>query len=68
MLVQELGKIIKARRKVLGITQPYLAELAEISINTLSKLERGIGNPTIDIISKIAEIIGMELILEVKKQ
>jgi transcriptional regulator with XRE-family HTH domain len=67
MSVPELGKIIKARRKILRVTQPHLAELAEISVNTLSKLERGENNPTINIIAKIANIIGMELTLQVKK-
>jgi len=67
MSVSELGKIIKERRKILRVTQPHLAELAEISVNTLSKLERGENNPTINIITKIADIIGMELTLQVKK-
>jgi transcriptional regulator with XRE-family HTH domain len=67
MSVSELGKIIKERRKILRVTQPHLAELAEISVNTLSKLERGENNPTINIITKIADIIGMELTLQIKK-
>lgn len=67
MSVSELGKIIKERRKILRVTQPHLAELAEISVNTLSKLERGQNNPTINIITKIADIIGMELTLQIKK-
>ena len=41
MLVRQLGEIIKKRRKELKITQPYLAELAEISTNSLYKLECG---------------------------
>ena len=49
------------------ITQPHLAELAQISTNTLCKLERGHGNPSLDVLNKIAEVLGMELLLEVKK-
>lgn len=67
MLVEELGKAIKGRRKELGITQPLLAELAEISINTLYKLERGKGNPSLEILNKLAEILGMEITFEVKR-
>jgi transcriptional regulator with XRE-family HTH domain len=67
MLVKQLGEIIKARRKELKITQPHLAELAEISTNTLYKLERGQGNPSLDVLEKLAEVIGMEIKLEVKK-
>ena len=67
MLVSDLGKTIKERRKELKITQPHLAELAGVSTNTLYKLERGQSNPSLDVINKIVEVLGMELKLEVKK-
>jgi transcriptional regulator with XRE-family HTH domain len=67
MLVKQLGKIIKARRNELKVTQPRLAELAEISVNTLYKLERGQGNPTLEVFEKLAEVLGMEIKLEIKK-
>jgi transcriptional regulator with XRE-family HTH domain len=67
MLVPELGKQIKARRSILRITQPDLSEMAEISINTLYKIERGQANPTIKVLNKIADILGMEIKLEVKQ-
>ena len=67
MLVKHLGETIRKRRKDLSITQPHLAELAEISTNTLYKLERGQGNPSLEVINKVADVLGMELTLEVKK-
>ncbi len=67
MLVSDLGTAIKQRRKELRITQPHLAELAEVSTNTLYKLERGQSNPSLDVLNKIVEVLGMELKLEVKK-
>ena len=67
MLVPTLGEAIKKRRKELGITQPHLAELAQVSTNTIYKIERGQGNPSLDVLHKIAEVLGMELKLEVKK-
>ncbi|MEY2917599.1 MAG: hypothetical protein RIS73_1313 [Bacteroidota bacterium] len=67
MLVQEIGKNIKLRRKALKITQPDLAQLAKVATNTLYKIERGQANPTLDIIEKITNILGMEIKLEVKK-
>jgi y4mF family transcriptional regulator len=67
MLANTIGKTIKDRRKELGITQPHLAELANISTNTLYKLERGQGNPSLDVLYKLAEVLGLELKLEVKK-
>jgi transcriptional regulator with XRE-family HTH domain len=67
MLVQKVGQAIRNRRKELNITQPHLAELAQISVNTLYKLERGQGNPSLDILIKLSDVLGMELKLEVKK-
>ena len=67
MLADQLGETIKKRRKELRITQPHLAELAKISTNTLYKLERGQGNPSLEVLNKLAEVLGMELLLEVKK-
>lgn len=67
MLVKELGETIRNRRKELSITQPHLAELAKVSTNTLYKLERGQGNPSLEVLNKLAEVLGMELTLEVKR-
>jgi len=68
MLIKDFGEAIKNRRKELDITQPHLAELAQISINTLYKLEKGQGNPSLDVINKLAEVLGMELNFQVKKK
>lgn len=67
MLAKHLGETIKDRRKELSITQPHLAELAQISINTLYKLEKGQSNPSLEVLNKLAEVLGMELKLEVKR-
>jgi transcriptional regulator with XRE-family HTH domain len=68
MLVKTFGTIIKKRRKELKITQPHLAELASISTNTLYKLESGQSNPSLEVLNKLAEVLGLEIILEVKKK
>ena len=67
MLVSEFGQTIRQRRKALRITQPHLAELAGISINSLYKIERGEANPTLELVDKIANVLGLVLKLEVKK-
>lgn len=67
MLINTIGQSIKNRRKELRITQPHLAELAQISTNTIYKLERGQGNPSLDTVNKLADVLGMELKLEAKK-
>mgnify|MGYP001455825656 CR=1 FL=1 len=68
MSIAILGETIRKRRKELKITQPHLAELAKVSTNTLYKLERGQGNPSLEVLNKLAEVLGLELILEVKKK
>lgn len=68
MLVSEIGEAIKNRRKELRVTQPHIAELAKVSTNTLYKLERGQGNPSLDVLNKLIDVLGLELTLEVKKK
>jgi transcriptional regulator with XRE-family HTH domain len=68
MLVKSIGESVKTRRRELDITQPHLAELAEISVNTLYKLEKGQGNPSLEVLTKLAEVLGMELVFQVKKK
>jgi len=67
LLIEEIGKQIKERRDSLRITQVDLADMANISPNTLYKIERGQANPSLDILLKIANVIGMEIILKVKE-
>jgi transcriptional regulator with XRE-family HTH domain len=67
VLKEDIGKTIRERRKSLRITQPDLAELAGISVNSLYKLERGESNPTVDLIEKIITVLGLEMKLEARK-
>ena len=67
MLIEELGNTIRGRRKTLGITQKHLAELAEVNTNTIIRIERGKINPTIEVVNSIADVLGMELSISVKK-
>jgi transcriptional regulator with XRE-family HTH domain len=62
-----IGIIIQQRRKQLRITQPHLAELADVNVNTIYRIERNEANPTLEVITKIADVLGMEVKLEVKK-
>ena len=66
MTITELGSKIKARRETLRITQPDLAEMADISVNTLYKIETGQANPTIKILNKLFAVLGIELSLQTK--
>lgn len=63
-----LGKQIKARRKLLKITQSQLADLSGVGINTLTKIERGEGNPTLDKVNAVLDTLGLVLTARVKTQ
>ena len=67
MGVTTIGETIRQRRKELRIIQPHLAELANVSVNTLYKVERGQGNPSLDVLTKLAEVLGLELTLTVRE-
>ena len=67
MSARQIAERIKVRRRELRVTQPHLAELAEVSVNTVCKLERGQGNPTLDVLLRITEVLGLELSLDVRK-
>ena len=64
---EELIKTLKDRRVALKVTQEYLAELSGVGLRTLKAIESGKGNPTFETMNKLAEVLGMELKLEVKK-
>jgi transcriptional regulator with XRE-family HTH domain len=56
-----LGRNIKALRARRGLSQADLAEKANISITFLSNIERGIKFPLPNILSKIANALGIEV-------
>jgi transcriptional regulator with XRE-family HTH domain len=64
---EELIKALKDRREALKVTQDYLAELSGVGLRTLKAIESGKGNPNIETLNKLAEVLGLELKLEVKK-
>lgn len=59
--------MIKLRRKTLGITQQDLAEIGGISLATIKDIERGKGNPSLNTINKITDVLGMEMDFHVRK-
>ena len=67
MTNEEIIKVIKERREVLGINQEYLAELSEVGIATLKRFESGKGNLTLNNLHKIVNVLGMDINLEIKK-
>ena len=59
--MKEIRQKIRDRRVELGINQQTLADLAEVGINTVVAIERGTGNPSINTLQKIVNVLGMEI-------
>lgn len=48
------GKVLRERRKQAGLTQEKLALEADVQRNYVSLIERGVHQPTINVIFKLA--------------
>ena len=63
----ELKEIMKQRREFLSLTQQDLAEMAEVGIATIKDIERGKGNPALNTIKKILDVLGIEIEYKVRQ-
>ena len=61
MNIGEISDYIVRRRKTLKISQRELAELSGISLHSLSNLESGKGNPTLESLLKVADTLGVTI-------
>jgi transcriptional regulator with XRE-family HTH domain len=52
---------------MLKITQENLADLSGVGLRTIKQLEGGKGNPTFNTLQEIADVLGLELVLQVKR-
>jgi transcriptional regulator with XRE-family HTH domain len=63
----EIIQTIKKRREMMQVTQETLAELSGVGLRTLKQFESGKGNPTLQTLQKLVDVLGMEVCLQVKK-
>lgn len=54
---KKLGKVISALRKQAGISQEELAFRASIDRTYISQIERGVSNPSLLIVFKVAQAL-----------
>lgn len=57
----ELGAAIASARKAKSLTQPALSLLTGIQQAEISRIERGVGNPTATTLLRLAEALGQKL-------
>ncbi len=55
---RQLGRAIRQRRTVAGLTLATVSERAGISVSMLSQVERGMLDPSLDTLRNIAEALG----------
>jgi len=58
-LRQQVGRNVQRARRELGISQEELAFRAELHRTYISGVERGIRNPTIIVMGRIADALGV---------
>ena len=58
---KDLGKRIKELRKSKGFTQERLSEIVGVDPKLLSRIECGKNVPSIDLITRISSVLGIEL-------
>lgn len=63
----DISTILKERRATLNISQLELSEMAGVSLATIKELERGLGNPSLKTLERIAVVLGLELTLTRKQ-
>ncbi len=58
---ERVGRNIRRLRVAAGITQEMLAVDAKLEAAHVSRIERGLGNPTLDVLSRIAKALDVEV-------
>ena len=58
---EEIGALIKARRMKERVSLEDLAALTGVGINTLSRLERGVGNTRLNVLLTVTHALGLHL-------
>jgi transcriptional regulator with XRE-family HTH domain len=61
-----IHKTIKERRALLGVTQQDLADISGVALRTIKGIETKKGNPTVQTLSKMLDVLGMELCIHMK--
>lgn len=61
------GDLIKERRALLGLTQQDLSDYTGLSVRIIKSVEAEGGNPSLSTLEKIADVLGLELIMRVRR-
>ena len=59
--IQQFGQAVRSARLARGLTQEQLAEKANLHVNSISFVERGLSPPALDTICFIADALGLKV-------
>lgn len=62
----KIGELLKERRNFLNLNQEDLAEMSGINKKTIQQVEMGKGNPSLETLEKMAAVLGMEVLVQIK--
>ncbi len=68
MLTKKLGRAIRARRKELGLSQNDLKDFSGVHNVTISLVENGKYNSSINELEKIISPLGLEIVIMIKNK
>lgn len=67
MRIDKIGQLMRERRELLNLRQEDLAEMSGLTTRTINIVEKGKGNPAIQTLEKLALVLGLEILVQVKK-
>ena len=59
--MRQFGEHLRAMRKARGLSQNELAERADVNDKYLGEIERGDGNPSLEVLQRLAKALGIDL-------
>ncbi len=59
--------IIRERRVLLGLTQQDLSDYTGLSVRFIKSIESGKGNPSIETLYKITDVLGLDITIKIKE-
>lgn len=66
-ITDNLALMVRQRRKELKIKQKDLSDTTQVALRTLRDIEKGLGNPSLQTLIKVMDVLGISLQFVLKK-
>lgn len=68
MNLNQLGNVIRENRLIKNLSQEQLSKNSDVAIKSIHSIELGKGNPSMKTLSKLLQILDLEIIIVTRKQ